>query len=141
MKLSIVRQPSTASATMGSLYIDGHWFCFTLEDPVRELGPNGEGKIPGKTAIPYGRYQVIIDKSTRFNCLMPHILNVPHFEGIRIHSGNTAADTEGCVLLGLTITKGTLDSISSSKLAFGQFFERLKEGLLEGEVWVEVKAI
>lgn len=117
---------------MGSLYIDGHFFCFTLEDIVRILGPNGEGKIDGRTAIPAGEYPVIIDKSARFNRLMPHILDVPFFEGVRIHSGNTSVDTDGCILLGLT--KAGDDRIVQSMAAFDSFMERLKTGLLDGEV-------
>ncbi len=132
MRLSLTRQKSTPNSSMGSLYIDGLWFCFTLEDVTRELGPNGEGKIPGRTAIPFGEYAVIIDKSTRFNRLMPHILDVPFFEGVRIHSGNTAADTEGCILLGLDKTGD--DSIGHSVTAFEAFMDRLKAGLIDGEV-------
>jgi hypothetical protein len=132
MRLSLTRQKSTPNSTLGSLYIDGLWFSFTLEDIVRALGPNGEGKVAGRTAIPAGEYAVIIDKSTRFNRLMPHILNVPFFEGVRIHSGNTAADTEGCILLGLDKTGE--DSIGHSVTAFEAFMDRLKAGLLDGEV-------
>ncbi len=132
MRLTITRQKSTPNSTLGGLYVDGRWFCFTLEDVVRELGPNGEGKIAGRTAIPFGVYSVVIDKSTRFNRLMPHILDVPFFEGVRIHSGNTAADTEGCVLLGLD--KTGFDSIGHSVTAFEAFMDQLKAGLLDGEV-------
>jgi hypothetical protein len=130
--LSITRQKSSPNSTIGSLYIDGQWHCFTLEDIVRRLGHYGEGKVPSRTAIPAGEYLVIIDKSARFNCLMPHILNVPFFEGVRIHSGNTSADTEGCVLLGMV--KAGDDQIGQSVIAFDAFMERLKAGLLDGEV-------
>jgi hypothetical protein len=136
MRLSIYRQQPGPNCTLGSLYIDGHWFCFTLEDPVRDLGLDGSGKIAGSTAIGPGHYRVVIDASKRFGRLMPHILNVPFFDGVRMHWGNFAKDTEGCPLLGLK--KLSEDSIGDSRLAFDQFYERLKAGLLEGEVWIDI---
>ena len=136
MRLTLQRLKSTATATEGGFYIDGRWHSFALEDPVREIGPNGEGKIPGITAIPAGRYKVIIDLSNRFKCLMPHLMDVPHFEGVRIHSGNTAADTEGCILLGFD--KGGPDIIAQSRPAFDAFMARLRAGLAEGEVWLTI---
>src|SRR5207302_8902491 len=89
MHLKLIRKIFTDKSTIGALYIDNHFECFTLEDTVRETGI----KIPGRTAIPYGSYEVIIDHSKRFTGNMPHVLNVPGFEGIRIHSGNTSGDT------------------------------------------------
>lgn len=105
--------------TIGKMSIDGIFFCYTLEDKVRSE------KIKGKTAIPEGTYSVIIDKSIRFGRDMPHILNVPGFEGVRIHSGNTDADTEGCILVGMDWVKGNF--ISRSKEAFTKFFPRLQQ--------------
>lgn len=121
-------------STLGSLYIDGSWFCFTLEDPVRDLGPDGKGKIPGETAIPAGNYKVAIDQSTRFNRLMPHILDVPFFEGVRIHSGNTASDTEGCVLVGMQ--KIDESTIGQSRIAFEALMDRLYAAV--GDIDLEV---
>ncbi len=72
------------------------FICNTLEDCVR---PDSI-KIPGQTAIPAGEYKLILDYSEKFKKIMPHILDVPGFSGIRIHSGNTEADTEGCILVG-----------------------------------------
>ncbi len=102
MRLSIQRQPSADDATIGSLYVNGTWQCWCLEDQVRELPgvPVAEWKIQGKTAIPAGTYRVTVDFSNRFQRNMLHILDVPGFDGVRIHAGNTAADTEGCVLVG-----------------------------------------
>lgn len=131
MELRVDRQSKRADCTIGSLSINGQFECFTLEDPVRD-GP----KIPGNTAIPAGRYEVVVDMSTRFKRFMPHILNVPGFEGIRIHSGNTAADTEGCILLGQT--KG-ITSIGDSVKAFSAFFPKLRAALAAGEkVFIEI---
>ena len=118
--------------TIGRLFIGCVYQCYTLEDKVRE-GP----KIMHKTAIPAGRYRVIIDHSTRFDKDLPHILDVPEFEGIRIHSGNTDEDTSGCILVGTTWTKG--DFIGNSRLAFNQLFPQIKEAIASGEkVFIEV---
>ena len=80
--------------TIGSLLLDGDYFCDTLEDPVRGA------KMPGITAIPAGRYKVIVNRSPRFGRDLPRLLDVPGFEGILIHRGNTAKDTAGCILVG-----------------------------------------
>lgn len=80
--------------TLGNLSMDGDPFCDTLEDKVRTE------KIPRETAIPAGRYEVKLTYSRRFKRVMPQLMNVPNFEGIRIHSGNTDKDTEGCILVG-----------------------------------------
>ena len=107
MKLTLKRNFKGADYTFGKLYIDGHYFCDTLEDTVRPANK----KIAGKTAIPAGNYKVIKSYSPRFKKILPEILNVPNFTGVRIHAGNTAKDTDGCILLGLNKTKGAvLDS-------------------------------
>ena len=107
MKLTLKRNFKGVDYTIGKLYIDGHYFCDTLEDTVRSANK----KISGKTAIPAGNYKVIKSYSPRFKKILPEILNVPNFTGVRIHAGNTAKDTDGCVLLGLNKTKGAvLDS-------------------------------
>ncbi len=106
--------------TTGKLYVNGINECFTLEDAVR----NGT-KVIGKTAIPIGTYKVIIDASTRFKQDMPHILDVPNFTGVRIHAGNTSADTDGCILLGSTWAGK--DFIGNSKIAYNKFFAKLKK--------------
>ena len=99
-KVEIKRTFKGAEYTIGKLYIDGAYFCDTLEDTVR----TGE-KIAGKTAIPAGTYKVKMTWSPRFKRYLPEILNVPNFSGVRIHAGNSALDTEGCVLLGLNKVK------------------------------------
>ena len=106
MIVSVKRTFKGAEYTIGKLYIDGHYLCDTLEDTVR----NGV-KIAGKTAIPAGKYKVKKTMSPRFKKILPEILNVPGFSGVRIHNGNTADDSSGCVLLGLNKVKGkVLDS-------------------------------
>jgi len=132
MNLKLTRKDFTDNSTIGDLYIDTEWFCYTLEDTLREPGE----KVAGKTAIPAGVYRVVIDFSNRFQKNMPHILDVPGFEGIRIHAGNTAAHTEGCPLLGMTKAK---DFIGKSKLAFEAFMPRLSEGLRTGKVLLTIE--
>jgi hypothetical protein len=132
MELIINRRVFTGDSTIGEFLVDGQFFCYVLEDIVRESGV----KIAGKTAIPEGRYRVIIDQSARFGRAMPHILDVPGFEGIRIHAGNTAKDTEGCPLLGFV--KG-VDFVGQSKLAFNEFFDKLYMALRDQECWITVR--
>lgn len=97
MKLRLVRDTFTDQSTEGILYIDGVKHCYTLEDVVRAPGV----KVPNETAIPYGTYKVILAPFRGDpNKIRPHVLNVPLFSGICIHGGNTAADTEGCILVG-----------------------------------------
>ena len=120
MKLRLERFEYGDTYTIGKFYIDSVFHSFSLEDVVRK----GE-KIDGKTAIPTGTYSVIIDVSTRFGKQLPHILDVPNFTGVRIHSGNTSKDTEGCILLGYTWPGG--DFVGKSKDAFNDFFKKLQE--------------
>ena len=116
MKLELKRIFKCQYYTIGKLYIDGVYFCDTLEDCIREV------KIKNETAIPAGTYQVIINHSNRFNCLMPLLLNVPNFEGIRIHAGNDSSNTSGCILVGRNTSTGKL---TESKQTYLKLFEIL----------------
>lgn len=127
MQLSLTRYIFGDTYTIGELFVDGVKFCDTLEDKARQDGP----KVQGETAIPTGTYSVIIDKSERFGRLMPHILDVQGFEGIRIHSGNTDKDTAGCVLVG--VYTGHTDLIVQSSMMFKKLFALLKVTLDKGE--------
>ena len=93
MLIEVIRTTCGAHCTLGKMYIDGVDMCYTLEDVVREE------KVYGETAIPAGRYRVDVTYSNRFQCDMPLVLDVPNFEGIRIHPGNTDKDTHGCILV------------------------------------------
>ena len=119
MLIEVKRFDFKDNYTAGRMYINNLYFCYTLEDKVRE----GE-KVNGQTAIPAGTYDVIIDDSVRFRRPMPHILNVPNFKGVRIHSGNTSQHTEGCILLGASYAGK--DFIGNSRNTFDIFFEKLK---------------
>lgn len=98
MNLVLKRIAKRDTYTVGQLYIDGRYWCDTLEDRVRDLSK--ERKVAGETAIPAGTYDVVVNISPKFKRLLPRLLNVPHFEGVLIHRGNTAADSAGCILVG-----------------------------------------
>jgi hypothetical protein len=117
MKLLLKRITKTNNSTIGELYINGVFQCYTLEDKEREV------KIKNETAIPKGTYKVIINRSNRFKIDLPLLLNVPNFEGVRIHSGNSNHDTEGCILVG---TSRLTDYLANSRKAFKNLFEKLK---------------
>lgn len=114
MIITLWRKYCKADYTIGRLYIDGKFFCDTLEDTDRGLmqymsaGEIMNIKVAGKTAIPAGDYKITRQYSSRFKRVMASIPNVKGFSGVRIHAGNTAADTEGCLLLGDNTIKGKL---------------------------------
>ena len=126
MNLKLKRFEYSSTYTIGRLYCDNDYLCYVLEDRVREVEgrPVTEWKVQNETAIPKGTYRVVIDYSNHFGKELPHILDVPGFTGVRIHSGNSSKDTEGCLLVG-TGWAGT-DWISGSKAAFDNLFSKLK---------------
>ena len=104
-----------------------------MEDAIRPV------KIPGETAIPFGRYQVVITPSQRFQRDLPILLEVPNFSGVRIHPGNTKEDTEGCVLVGMRRGK---DTIFESKRAVESLIVRIRQAITSGdEVWLDIPQI
>jgi hypothetical protein len=123
--------------TYGLLDIDGEFFGHTLEDEDRKLEVNPTGKIYGETAIPRGMYPVVLDFSARFKRTLPHVLGVTGFEGIRIHSGNTSADTHGCILVG---DVRTASGIAQSAIAMARLMDKLMGSHLKKElITLEVK--
>lgn len=124
----VLRRVEGPRSTPGYLEIDGEFFCWTLEDPVRPE----HVKVPGDTAIPYGRYPVRRTYSFRFQRVMPAIENVPMFSGIRIHPGNTVEDTEGCVLVGEALTEDGMRLVRS-RAAYDRLDALLEQAEARGE--------
>lgn len=104
MRLRLERTYKCETYTIGKLFIDDVYYCDTLEDKVRDLPV--EPKVMHETAIPAGTYNVIVNLSPRFKRELPRLLNVPFFDGILIHRGNTDKDTSGCILVGENKVKG-----------------------------------
>ena len=143
MLLTLVRDiaGSTKEYTIGELFVNEEAtlskttkVCDTLEDTFRLLpktcpntpkgvGCNCKEKVHGKTCIPYGTYTVRLSYSNRFRRILPEVLNVPHFLGIRLHSGNSSKDTEGCILVG---TKSKGDWVTASRVAFNKLYKLLQ---------------
>jgi hypothetical protein len=119
--------------TIGELYgINNEFLCYTLEDIIRDI------KISKVTAIPYGEYKLIFTYSNRFKKEMLQLLNVPNFDGVRIHSGNTEKDTEGCVLVGNKYNKKT-NSILESRLAVKNIEDYIRGLLLKNiDVYINI---
>lgn len=124
MELKLNRIFLGSSATIGELLVNDKHLCDTLEDRVR---PEGE-KVYGKTAIPEGAYEMVLSYSPRFKKILPEILNVPNFTGIRIHCGNSSADSSGCILVG-TWDGEKEDWVGSSKIAFNKLMSLLEEAI------------
>lgn len=122
MELKLNRIFLGSSATIGELLVNDKYLCDTLEDRVR---PEGE-KVYGKTAIPEGTYEMVLSYSPRFKKILPEILNVPNFTGIRIHCGNSSADSSGCILVG-TWDGEKEDWVSDSKVAFNRLMSLLQK--------------
>lgn len=103
MTIRVIREPSLNATTLSVVMVDDRFFSFGLEDAIREVSgkPVASWKVPGETAIPAGRYRLAMTYSPKFQRVMPEVLDVPGFDGIRIHAGNSQADTQGCLLLGV----------------------------------------
>lgn len=135
MKLELIRLYKKDAYTIGKLYVDGQYFCDTLEDKVRDL--SSEKKIHGKTAIPTGNYEIIINVSPRFGRKLPRLLDVPGFEGILIHRGNTPEDTAGCILIGENKLKGKVIHSTGYELKLTGLLERAMQK--NEKITIEIK--
>lgn len=131
MELKLDRKYKKQNYTIGDLYINGQWLCNTIEDKVRILN-SFEDKVYGETAIPEGRYKVLVTYSPKFKRYLPELINTPFFKNIRIHSGNTEKDSEGCIIVGGNKVKGkvvnskaTLDKLMNILLPASQRGEEI----------------
>lgn len=141
MEIELKRSIFTDNSTIGMLSIDGHFECYVLEDVVREVpGVSVQNwKVKSCTAIPEGRYQIARTMSPRFGRVLPLLIGVKGFDGIRIHPGNDADDTEGCLLPGLHKAK---DMVTESRAAFNALDAKIEEALDAGEtVWITVSGL
>ena len=142
MKLRLQRRYLGEEYTIGSLFINGLYLCDTIEDKVRDqnqdgdLDDPGEKKVFGETAIPYGLYMVDLTMSPKFKRLLPILYHVPHFTGIRIHRGNTAKDSHGCILPGENKVKGKV--IHSTKYEMKIVGEMLKAIRIGEKIMIEI---
>jgi hypothetical protein len=132
--LRLIREPTLEGVTLGSLYLNGVWFCWVLEDAIREVPgvPVAQWKVRGQTAIPAGHYAFILSPSARFGRVLPELLKVPGFSAVRIHRGNTIEDTDGCLLVG---TGRTARSVTGSRVAE----VKLMQALTPDGGWITVE--
>lgn len=130
MEIKVIRETFTEDSTIGKMYINGKFHCFTLEDKVREQ------KIQNITAIPKGRYEVILNFSNRFQQQMPLLLNVPNYEGVRIHWGNYSKDTDGCILVGST---KAVNMIGNSRTQYAKLMTELKKATKGEKIFITIE--
>lgn len=140
MELKVKREVKGSNFTAGKLLINDTYFCYTLEDKDRGLtsamttAQIKQIKVPAETAIPIGRYEVVINFSNRFQKQMPLLIGVKGFEGIRIHSGNKSEHTEGCLLVGFE--DGLDGFMGESKMAVKQLYSKLFETIKVEKIWI-----
>jgi len=141
MNITITRPPITdSSSTVSDLSIDGSFFSNVVEDRDRGLYQTDtlqyiqSVKVKHETAIPYGTYQVVLSYSNRFQKYLPELLDVPGYAGIRIHPGNTEADTSGCLCPGIKSGKKVL----KSKVTFDKLFSLIQKRIKQEKVFVSI---
>lgn len=140
MRITLVRIANRPTYCIGKLYIDGKWFCDVIEDVDRGLDDAMDEKeilnrkIKGETAIPTGIYQVLLTYSPKYKRIMPLIANVKGYSGIRIHSGNTAKDSEGCLIVGKNTKVGM---VTDSRNTYNALFKRLNQ--TKGKIIIDIK--
>lgn len=136
--ITLQRYVSNTACTPGLM--SGDYSCLTLEPIVREVSgvPIEQWKIHGRTAIPQGRYQILMEFSPKFNRFMPHLQDVPGFSAIMIHPLNFPNETEGCIGVGQSMDKAQT-TLFSSRAAFEPLNEKIQKVLDDGqEVWISV---
>lgn len=129
--IKVRRKWLTSESTIGEMFFDNSTeiICYTLEDRLREV------KIPSETCIPAGKYEVVFSYSNRFHKFLPLLLNVPGFVGVRIHAGNTAKDTDGCILLGFSKAENI---VTNSRAAYSFFFAQIQGAMQNGKVYIDI---
>ena len=132
MEIKVIRNILTSEYTVGKLYIDEEYMCDTIEDRYRKIKKK-EDKVYGTTAIPCGHYPVLLDFSSKYSKMMPHILDVPFFEGIRIHPGNSDEDSLGCILVGEYMPGVAGGWVANSRKAYSKVFDKIKQASDKGE--------
>jgi hypothetical protein len=140
VRAPVVERDGFESFTHGRMYFEGVAFCHTCEDEDRRLedGPThvGSTKVYGKTAIPRGKYRLITSESPRFGRILPEVLKVPGFTGIRIHGGNTAEDSHGCILVG---QEKRATGVGKSAAVVQRIIDTIDDAAELGiETWLEV---
>jgi hypothetical protein len=141
IKLFVARGTKAKTHTAGRMYWNGELLCYTLEDPVREIKdkPVEEWKIKGETAIPEGKYRVILTKSPGFKRILPEVLNVPGYTAVRIHAGNQTKDTDGCILVGMDDGNEVDNWLGHSRKAEDLLVAKIQEAINKGEeVWLTI---
>ena len=134
MKLELGRAECGKVSTLGQLFVNGQFECYILEDADRQLELNPNAKVYGQTCIPRGTYKVIITWSNRFKKELPILVNVPGFEGIRIHPGNVHQDTHGCLLPGTSYVKiDGAHTVQNSRNAFFKLNTMIEKAIERGD--------
>ena len=142
MDILLKRIAKRDSYTIGKLYINNNYFCDTIEDKDRALTQQMDSaaiqkiKVYAQTAIPTGKYQVVMTYSSRFKKVMPLLLNVPGFSGIRIHSGNTANETEGCIITGQNKVVG---KVINSRVTTGKLYSIIKKACTKEKIYITIQ--
>ena len=135
MEIQLKRTVMTPKSTIGELYVNNKFECYVLEDTDRRLEQNPDAKIHGETCIPRGKYQIVVTQSARFGRPLPLLVDVPGYTGVRIHTGNKPADTDGCLLPGLTYKENW---VSDSTVAWAALFDKIKSALTTEKVWITI---
>ena len=136
MQLKLIRSVFKPDGTFGKLYLNKQFYAYTCEDTVRHLNGDCSKKVKNETAIDAGRYEVVLSFSNHFQKYLPLFLNVKCFEGIRIHGGNTAKDSEGCILIG---AEGNMkDHIGNCASKVASLVAALKAVERSEKIWIEI---
>ena len=135
MKLELKRIALKPNYTIGKLFINGTYYCDTIEDKVIDLNKNGKfddglNKVMHQTAIPYGTFKVVVNHSPKFNRELPRLLDVPYFEGILIHNGSDQNSSSGCIIVGENKTVG---KVTNSTFYMNNLTARIKDAQNKGE--------